>query len=67
MGFTGRGDPAKTKMAGGILCTLPGAVFLYYGQEIGMAGSGVDPNKRIGMLWTGEDETEPAPAEESQP
>ena len=41
-------------MAGGLLCLMRGAVFLYYGQEIGMVGSGEDPNKRIGMLWTDE-------------
>ena len=57
VGFTGRGNPAKTKMAGGLLCLMRGAVFLYYGQEIGMVGSGEDPNKRIGMLWTDETST----------
>ena len=51
VGFTGRNDLNKTKMAGGLLCLMRGAVFLYYGQELGMAGSGEDPNKRIGMLW----------------
>ena len=54
VGFTGRSAPDKTKMAGGLLCLMRGAVFLYYGQEIGMVGSGPDPNKRIGMLWTDE-------------
>lgn len=57
VGFTGRSNPDKTKMAGGLLCLLRGNVFLYYGQELGMAGSGEDPNKRIGMLWTSEEET----------
>ena len=57
VGFTGRSNPDKTKMAGGLLCLMRGAVFLYYGQEIGMVGSGEDPNKRIGMLWTNEAET----------
>ncbi len=41
-------------MAGGLLCLLRGNVFLYYGQEIGMVGSGDDPNERLGMLWTDE-------------
>ena len=31
---------------------MSGSSFAYYGDEIGMVGSGVDPNKRIGMLWT---------------
>ena len=57
VGFTGRSSPEKTKMAGGLLCLMRGAVFLYYGQEIGMVGSGEDPNKRIGMLWTDETST----------
>ena len=57
VGFTGRTNPDKTKMAGGLLCMLRGNVFIYYGQEIGMVGSGEDPNKRIGMLWTNEAET----------
>ena len=57
VGFTGRSSPEKTKMAGGLLCLMRGAVFLYYGQEIGMVGSGEDPNKRIGMLWTDESST----------
>lgn len=52
VGFTGRSDPGKTKMAFGLLCLLRGNVFVYYGQEIGMVGSGEDPNKRIGMLWS---------------
>ncbi len=62
VGFTGRENPDKTKMAGGLLCLLRGKVFVYYGQEIGMVGSGEDPNKRLGMLWTSEDEvTTPPP------
>ena len=42
-------------MAAGLLCMMRGNVFVYYGQEIGMAGSGDDPNKRIGMLWDQEE------------
>ena len=56
VGFTGRDNPGKTKMAFGLLCLLRGNVFVYYGQEIGMVGSGEDPNKRIGMLWTDDEE-----------
>ena len=57
VGFTGRSDANKTKMAFGLLATMRGGLFVYYGQEIGMVGSGEDPNKRIGMLWTDESET----------
>lgn len=50
--FLGREDVAKMKMAAGIMAMLPGNPFVYYGEEIGMVGTGDDPNKRIGMLWT---------------
>ncbi|MBQ7519983.1 MAG: alpha amylase, partial [Clostridia bacterium] len=39
------------KMAFGLLCLMNGSVFVYYGDEIGMVGSGNDPNKRIGFFW----------------
>lgn len=54
-------DMGKLKAATGMLAMMRGAVFVYYGDEIGMVGSGEDPNKRIGMLWTSEDETTAAP------
>ena len=53
--FIGRKNIEKIKMAAGLLCMMRGNIFLYYGQEIGMAGSGDDPNKRIGMLWENEE------------
>ena len=45
-------DEAKIKFGYGLLTLMSGSSFAYYGDEIGMVGSGVDPNKRIGMLWT---------------
>lgn len=30
---------------------------MYYGEEIGMLGSGDDPNKRLAMLWDTQDKT----------
>ncbi len=42
----------KIKFAYGILTLLNGCVYTYYGDEIGMIGSGNDPNKRIAMLWS---------------
>lgn len=39
------------KMAASMYLTLPGTPFLYYGEEIGMTGSGRDENKRLPMLW----------------
>lgn len=45
------GDVNKMKLASAMLLTLPGVPFLYYGEEIGMTGSGADPNKRTPMQW----------------
>lgn len=44
-------DIEKTKLMASTLMFAPGKVFLYYGEEIGMLGSGEDPNKRLAMLW----------------
>ena len=54
--FLGRDNVEKMKMAAGIMAMLPGNPFVYYGEEIGMIGTGDDPNKRIGMLWSAEEE-----------
>ena len=50
--FLDRRDLPRLKMGGALLAMLPGNPFVYYGEEIGMIGTGDDPNKRIGMLWT---------------
>jgi glycosidase len=42
---------AKMKLAAAIYLTLPGIPFMYYGEEIGMIGSGRDENKRTPMQW----------------
>ena len=47
----GRSDLAAAKFAQGLLGMLNGGVFTYYGDEVGMAGSGEDPNKRLAMPW----------------
>ncbi|MEA2601760.1 MAG: alpha-amylase [Acidobacteriota bacterium] len=46
-------DPVKQRLAAAILLTLPGAPFLYYGEELGLQnGSGdPDPFKRTPMPW----------------
>ncbi len=49
--FLRKSMPERVKMAEGILAMMPGALFTYYGEEIGMLGMGEDPNKRIAMLW----------------
>ena len=40
---------------------LNGNVFTYYGEEIGMVGSGEDPNKRLAMYWNDHDMTQQPP------
>ena len=46
------------KMAAGLLMTMNGSPFVYYGEEIGMASSGKkDENKRLPMIWSDTDKT----------
>ena len=49
-GFAGR-DENKMKMAAAMNIFMGGSVFIYYGEEIGMPGSGNDPSKRAPMYW----------------
>lgn len=46
-----RYDPVKIKSAAGLLLTMSGSPFVYYGDEIGLSGSGRDENKRAPMIW----------------
>ncbi len=43
-------EPWQQKMARILQFTLPGAVCLYYGSELGMTG-GIDPEQRAPMRW----------------
>lgn len=46
------GDAKAIKFAGGLLGTMSGSVFVYYGEEIGMKSQGTkDENKRLPMPW----------------
>lgn len=49
-GFVNR-DPNKVKLAGAMNLFMSGSAFIYYGEEIGMVGSGNDPSKRAPMYW----------------
>ncbi len=49
-----RSDKTKMKTAAMLYLLLPGRPYIYYGEEIGMSGSGRDENKRLPMLWAGE-------------
>ncbi|MBD5083960.1 MAG: hypothetical protein HDT33_02540, partial [Clostridiales bacterium] len=46
-------DARKVKMAGALNVLMSGSAFVYYGEEIGMTGSGDrDENKRAPMFWS---------------
>lgn len=49
-GFCNR-DENKMKLAGAMNLMMSGRAFVYYGEELGMIGSGNDPSKRAPMLW----------------
>ena len=53
----GRQNLPIAKFAEGLMNMMQGNVFTYYGEEIGMAGSGNDPNKRLAMYWNDGDMT----------
>ena len=42
----------QTKMAQALNLLMSGSSFLYYGEELGMKGSGKDENKRAPMYWS---------------
>ena len=45
-------DERKVKMAAPLNILMSGSAFVYYGEEIGMSGSGKDENKRAPMYWS---------------
>ncbi len=49
--YFGEFGTPRTKIAGAMNMFMSGASFVYYGEEIGMKGSGKDENKRAGMFW----------------
>ena len=57
-GYYAYDDGSRTKLAGALNLLMPGNAFLYYGEELGMKGSGKDENKRAPMQWTGNAEAE---------
>ena len=52
-----RSAPERAKFAEALINLMGGATFTYYGEEIGMVGSGDDPNKRLAMYWNDSDMT----------
>ncbi len=52
-GFAG-GVEERIKLAGAMNVLMSGSAFIYYGEELGMPGSGNDPSKRAPMYWNAE-------------
>lgn len=50
-GYYAYDDGSKTKLAGAMNLLMTGNAFVYYGEELGMKGSGKDENKRAPMYW----------------
>ena len=50
--YVGENTDSRVKMAGAMNLFMSGSAFLYYGEELGMRGSGKDENKRAPMYWS---------------
>ena len=50
-GYYAYDDGTRTKVAGALNLLTTGNAFVYYGEELGMKGSGKDENKRAPMYW----------------
>lgn len=53
--YSGQYAENQTKMAIALNQMMTGNTFLYYGDELGMKGSGQDENKRCAMQWYADD------------
>lgn len=56
--YAGEFSPAQTKIAGAMNMFMTGASFIYYGEELGMKGAGIDENKRAPMQWSSNPDAE---------
>lgn len=61
-GYYADDDGSRIKLAGALNLLMTGNAFVYYGEELGMMGSGKDPNYRAPMYWISEDECDAAGA-----
>ena len=49
--FVGRSKVNKVKYIQGLLSLMNGAMFVYYGDEVGMTSGGNDPSRRLAIRW----------------
>lgn len=56
--YVGENSLNRVKMAGAMNLFMSGSAFVYYGEELGMKGSGKDENKRAPMYWSKAPDTE---------
>ncbi len=57
-GYYAGDDGSRTKLAGALNLLMSGNAFVYYGEELGMKGSGRDENKRAPMYWSSDADAE---------
>ncbi len=57
-GYYAGDDGACAKFAGGLNLMMGGNAFVYYGEELGMKGSGRDENRRAPMYWSEDPDAE---------
>jgi len=55
--YNGEWAEAQVKMGAALNLMMNGAAFVYYGEELGMKGSGKDENKRAPMYWSEDENT----------
>ncbi len=56
--YAGEYADRRVKMAGALNLLMSGTAFVYYGEELGMKGSGKDENKRAPMQWSADAEAD---------
>lgn len=56
--YVGEDAFCQVKMAAALNLFMNGSAFIYYGEELGMKGSGKDENKRAPMYWSQNADTE---------
>lgn len=58
--YSGDYSENMTKISGAMNLFMSGNAFIYYGEELGMKGSGKDENKRAPMYWSASNDNKSA-------